>query len=180
MGLGDVGNAFLIVLIFCIIQLFITLSIGLVQLKNDWNKYKCNPGVTPLAGLVGYDPIVTFQECTKEIQGDYMKVFLGPVYDTFETFAEAGNAFTKLLDELKLGVNTQQGSTFNVVEDLGGRLSLVVNGLSNTFITVIDVFGKIGAMITVIFNLMGTVSSLGKALKGDFPGTAFRAITGTK
>ena len=109
-----------------------------------------------------------------------MKTFLGPVYDTFDTFAEAGNVFTSLLDELKLGVNTQQGSTFNVVEDLGGRLSLVVNGLSNTFITVIDVFGKIGAMVTVIFHLMGTVSSLGKALHGDFPGTAFRAITGTK
>ena len=35
-------------------------------------------------------------------------------------------------------------------------------------------------MVTVIFHLMGTISSLGKALSGDFPGTAFRAITGTK
>ena len=180
MGLGDVGNAFLIVLIFCIIQLFITLSIGLVQLKNDWNKYKCNPGITPLAGLVGYDPIVTFQECTKEIQGDYMKVFLGPVYDTFETFAEAGTAFTRLLDELKLGANTQQGSTFNIIDDLGGRLSLVVNGLSNTFITIIDAFGKVGAMVTVIFHLMGSITTLGQALSGDFPGTALRIVSGTK
>ena len=53
MGLGDVGNAFLIVLIFCIIQLFITLSIGLVQLKNDWNKYKCNPPLLEKHGTNG-------------------------------------------------------------------------------------------------------------------------------
>jgi hypothetical protein len=75
MGLGDVGNAFLIVLIFCLIQLFITISIGLVQLRNNWDKYKCNPGVTPFAGIIGYDPVLTFQECTKETQGDFMKCF---------------------------------------------------------------------------------------------------------
>jgi len=180
MGLGDVGNAFLIVLIFCIIQLFITLSIGLVQLRNNWDKYKCNPGVTPFAGLVGYDPVVTFQECTKETQGDFMKSFLSPVYDTFDTFSKAGNAFTKLLDSLKLGLNKQEGSTLDVVGDLGSRLKMLVNGLSNSFISVIDVFGKVGAMISVIYNLMGTVTTLGKALKGDFPGTAFRLVTGTK
>ena len=76
MGLGDIGNAFLIVLIFCLIQLFITLSIGLVQLRNNWDKYKCNPAVTPFAGLIGYDPVITFQECTRETQGDFMKSFL--------------------------------------------------------------------------------------------------------
>ena len=178
MGLGDIGNAFLIVLIFCIIQLFITLSIGLVQLRNNWDKYKCNPGVTPFAGFIGYDPVVTFQECTKETQGDFMNSFLAPVYDTLTTFAEAGNVFTEVLESLKLGLNVQQGSTLNVVEDLGNRLKILINGLSNTFITVTDVFGKISSMMTIVYYIVGTTTTLGKALVGDLPGTAFRTFTG--
>ena len=178
MGLGDIGNAFLIVLIFCLIQLFITLSIGLVQLRNNWDKYKCNPAVTPFAGLVGFDPVITFQECTKETQGDFMKSFLSPVYDTLDTFAEAGNVFTEILESLKLGLNTQEGSTFNVVEDLGNRLNMLISGLSNSFISVADVFGNISSMITVVYYLMSTATTLGEALKKDLPGTAYRTFTG--
>lgn len=178
MGLGDTGNAFLIVLIFCIIQLSITLSIGLVQLRNNWDKYKCNPGVTPFAGLVGFDPVITFQECTKETQGNFMKVFLNPIFNTLNTFSEAGNVFTEVLESLKLGLNTQQGSTFNVVGDLGNRLNMLISGLSNTFINVGDAFGKISSMMTVIYYLMATAVQLGDSLKADLPGVAFRIFTG--
>jgi len=178
MGLGDTGNAFLIVLIFCIIQLFITLSIGLLQIKNNWDKYKCNPGITPFAGLVGFDPVVTFQECTKETQGDFMKSFLSPVYDTLNTFAQAGNVFTEILDSLTLGLNAQEGSTFGAVEDLANRLQMLISGLSNSFISVADVFGKISSMITVVYYIMGTSVTLGKALVADAPGTAYRIFTG--
>ena len=76
MGLSDTGKAFLIVIIFGLIQLSITLSIGLAQLKNNWNKYRCNPLVIPLARLVEEDPIETFRSCTKEIQWDFMKTIL--------------------------------------------------------------------------------------------------------
>ena len=180
MGLGDIGNAFLIVLIFCLIQLSITFSVGLVQLKNNWEKYKCNPGVTPFAGLIGFDPVITFQECTKETQGDFMKSFLSPVYDSLGTFAEVGNVFTEILESLKKSSNTQQATTFNVIGDLGNRLNMLISGLSNTFISVGDVFGKISSMMTVIYNLMATAVQLGDALKGDLPGTAFRTFTGRK
>jgi hypothetical protein len=180
MGLGDVGNAFLIILVFCLIQLSITFSVGLVQLRNNWDKYKCNPGVTPFAGLIGFDPIQTFQECTKETQGTFMKSFLSPVYDTLNSFSEFGSVFTEVLESLKQGTNLQQGTTFNIVEDLGNRLNMLISGLGNTFISVGDVFGKIGAMMTVVYNLMGNAVQLGESLKGDLPGTAFRTFTGKK
>jgi hypothetical protein len=178
MGLGDTGNAFLIVLIFCIIQLSITLSIGLVQLRNNWDEYKCNPGVTPFAGLVGFDPVTTFQECTKETQGTFMNTFLSPIFHTLDTFSEAGNVFTEVLESLKLGLNTQQGSTFNVVEDIGNRLNMLISGLTNSFINVGDVLGKISSMMTVILYLMTTSVQLGDSLRDDLPGTAFRLFTG--
>lgn len=107
-----------------------------------------------------------------------MKSFLSPIYDTLDTFAQAGNVFTEILESLKLGLNTQEGSTFNVVGDLGNRLNMLISGLSNSFISVGDVFGKIGSMITVVYYLVSSITTLGTAIKGDLPGTAFHTFTG--
>lgn len=177
MGLGDTGNAFLIIIIFCLIQLFITLSIGIAQLRNNWEKYKCNPAVLPFAGLVGYDPVTTFQECTKEIQGDFMKSFLDPIYNSLNSFADSGNLFVEILDSLKMGLKVQQGGTFNFIEDLGSRLNILINELSRSFITVSDLFGKVGSMVSVIYYLILTSVKMGEALSKDLPGTIFRQFT---
>ena len=57
---------------------------------------------------------------------------------------------------------------------------MLISGLSNTFINVGDVFGKISSMMTVIYYLLATSVQLGESLKGDLPGTAFRLFTGQK
>ena len=177
MGLSDTGKAFLIVIIFGLIQLSITLSIGLSQLKNNWNKYRCNPLVIPLARLVDEDPIETFQTCTKEIQGDFMKTLLKPIYNSFSYFLDSGNLFVEILESLKTGLVVQHGSTLNVMGDLGKRFNILLVELSKAFITVADLFGKVSSMVTVIFHLINTTVTLGKALKADLPGTAMRALT---
>jgi len=177
MALGDTGNAFLIIIIFCLIQLFIALSIGIAQLRNNWDKYKCNPAVIPFASIAGHDPITTFQDCTKEIQGDFMNSFLEPVYNSLNSFADSGNLFVGILESLKLGLKTQQAGTFNFIEDLGTRLRILISELSRSFITVTDLFGKVGSMVSVIYYLILTSVKLGEALWKDLPGTAIKMIT---
>jgi len=177
MGLSDTGKAFLIVIIFGLIQLSITLSIGLAQLKNNWNKYRCNPLVIPLARLVDEDPIDTFKSCTKEIQWDFMKTILKPIYNSFSHFLDSGNLFVGILESLKTGLVVQHGSTVNVMGDLGKRFNILLVELSKAFITVSDMFGKVASMVTVIFHLINTSVTLGKALEADLPGTAMRALT---
>ena len=172
MGLGDIGSAFLIIIIFCLIQLSITLSIGIAQLRNNWEKYKCNPGVIPFAGLVGHDPVTTFNECTKETLSGFMGTFLDPIYTSLNSFADSGNLFVGILESLKLGLNVQQGGTLNFIEDLGVRLNILINELSRSFITVSDLFGKVGAMVSVIYYLILTSAKMGDALCRDLPGTA--------
>jgi hypothetical protein len=177
MGLSDTGKAFLIVIIFGLIQLSITLSIGLAQLKNNWNKYRCNPLVIPLARLVDEDPIDTFKTCTKEIQWDFMKTILKPIYNSFSHFLDSGNLFVGILESLKTGLVVQHGSTLNVMGDLGKRFNILLVELSKAFITVSDMFGKVASMVTVIYYLINTSVALGKALEADLPGTAMRALT---
>jgi hypothetical protein len=177
MGLSDTGKAFLIVIIFGLIQLSITLSIGLAQLKNNWNKYRCNPLVIPLAGLVDEDPIETFRACTKEIQWDFMKTILKPIYNSFTYFLDSGNLFVGILESLKTGLNVQHGSTLNMMTSLGTRFNILLVELSRAFITVSDMFGKVASMVTVIFYLITTSVKLGDALNRDIPGTVMRVLS---
>ena len=176
MGLSDTGKAFLIVIIFSLIQLSITLSIGLTHLKNNWNKYRCNPLVIPLAGLVEEDPSVTFTECTKEIQFDFMKTILKPIYNSFSYFLESGNLFVGILEKLKTGLVVQNVSTLTTFSDLGARFNILVNELGNSFLTVTDLFGKVSSTVTIIYYLITTSARLGEALGKDLPGTVMKAL----
>ena len=176
MGLGDTGSAFLIIIIFCLIQLSITLSIGIAQLRNNWEKYKCNPGVIPFASLVGHDPVTTFNECTKETLSGFMGSFLDPIFTSLNSFADSGNLFVGILESLKLGLNVQQGGTLSFIEDLGVRLNILITELSRSFITVSDLFGKVGSMVSVIYYLILTSVKMGEALSRDLPGTGLRTI----
>jgi len=180
MASSDIGNAFLIITIFGLIQLAITLSIGLSQLKNNWTKYRCNPLVIPLAGMVDEDPIETFNECTKEIQAASMEGFLQPIYVALDQFLESGNLFVGILESLKTGLVVQHGSTLNIMEDIGVRFNMLLTELSKAFITVTDMFGKVSSMITVIFYLVTTSVKLGHALNNDLPGTVFHAVAGNE
>lgn len=177
MALSDTGKAFLIVIIFGLIQLAVTLSIGLAQLKNNWTKFRCNPLAIPLAGLVDEDPIETFNECTREIQSASMRTFLQPIYIALDQFLESGNLFVGILESLKTGLVVQHGSTLNIMEDLGIRFNILLSELSIAFITVTDLFGKVSSMITVIYYLVRTSVTLGEALSADLTGTVFRALT---
>jgi hypothetical protein len=177
MGLSDTGKAFLIVIIFGLIQLSITLSIGLARLKKNWNKYRCNPLVIPLAHLVDEDPIETFKTCTKEIQWDFMKTILKPIYNSFSHFLDSGNLFVGILESLKTGLVIQHGSTLNVMGDLGKRFNILLVQLSLAFITVSDMFGKVSSMVSVIFYLITTSVKVGEALNADLPGTVIRVLS---
>ena len=176
MGIGDLGNAFLIVLIFAMIQLFITVITSLAQFKKIWNAYKCNPAIMPFASLMGHDPASVFKECTEETQSSFMSIFLDPIYSSLQTFSETGNIFIGILDSLQIGLNDQQSESLNIVGDIGARVQVFSTNLNKTFITVADTVSKIGGFMTIIFYLLQTSVDIGKALDRDAPGHILRIL----
>ena len=176
MGLGDLGNAFLIVLIFALLQLFITIITSLAEFKKVWNTYKCNPAIMPFATLLGHDPTTVFQECTAETQASFMSVFLDPIYTSLESFSDSGNIFLGLLDSIQIGLNDQQGQSFNIVRTIGDRVNVFSSNLNTTFITVSDTIVKLSGMMTIIYYLLQTTVQLGNALNKDAPGFVLQEL----
>jgi hypothetical protein len=176
MGLGDLGNAFLIVIIFALIQLFVTALTSLAQFKKVWEAYKCNPAIMPFASLMGFDPTTVFRECTQETQESFMSVFLEPIYTSLQSFSESGNMFLGILDSLQIGLNTQQLDSLNIVGNVGDRVNMFSTNLNKTFITVSDTVSKIGGFLSIIFYLLQTTVNLGTALDRDAPGVILKTL----
>jgi len=60
----------------------------ITEVKENWQKYRCDPSVMPLAGFVGpegTDTVGNFSECLASSSGDLMGTFLAPLKATSKT-----------------------------------------------------------------------------------------------
>ncbi len=119
------------ILMYTLIVLIITIStiiIGLRHIiKNDWEKYRCNPAIIPFAGLFGYDPTKTFTECIGMTAKESSNEVITPYGDLFSIV---------------------QSTASNMGESLGDMravISKMTDSFSNNINSVFRKFGNIGA-----------------------------------
>ena len=151
MGLGDLGNVVIILLIFMFLHLIIALSIGISTIKNNWDEYKCNPAVMPFADIFGHDTRENYEECVKSVQIDFMSSFLDPIFGSLEIFASMGNSFLETFEDIKLFGLSVDGSIGEVFNTMTNKIKNMGNELSRMYIVIIDTFGNLFSIFTVIF-----------------------------
>lgn len=154
MVLGDLGNVVIILIIFALLHLMIALSIGISVIKNNWDDYKCNPGIMPFADIFGKDTKENYEECVKDIQVNFMSSFLDPVFSSLEIFSSMGNDFLRTFDDIKLfgiDIDTNIGSIFST---LTGKIKNMTNEMATMYITIIDTFGNLSSVITVMYYMV--------------------------
>lgn len=176
MGSSDLTNAIIILVIFASMHLFLTISIGIARIKNNWEEYKCKPGVIPFASVFGYNTIDNFNQCVEDLQANYMGIFLEPIYGTLNSMSSMGGIFTHLFENIKGGLLGQHLQTLNVKEDVINRTSNVLTEINVIFISIVDSFSKIAGIITVLFQLMVAGIETGESVWNELPGTVIRKI----
>lgn len=176
MSSSDIANAIIIIVIFAIMQLSITLSIGIARIKKNWEEYKCNPAIIPFAGIFGHDALETFNQCILTSQSDFMSTFLDPIYSSIFSLIENGNIMRDMFQFLKIGLNTNQLATMDLAEEIGARVKKLITALNNIFIRVNDVFGKLQTTITYAFYMIESIIEASKASWQELPGTVIRAL----
>lgn len=178
MGLGDLGNVVLIIFIFMLLHLFLALSIGMANVNRNWNKYKCNPGIMPFAGFFGHDPKKNLNECIKLTQVDFMSAFLDPIYTSLNHFANTGQIFASVFEDIKLFGMNQQMETIDLGKVIRSRAMGAMNSLNVMFLNLKNTFGQLNSAITVIFYIMqGSIKTVETADR-NLPGTLIGILGG--
>jgi len=88
MKFSDMAMSLLIILLFTI-GFSVCVMLGkITEVKENWEKYRCDPSVMPLAGFVGpegTDTVGNFSECLASSSGDLMGAFMAPLKATSNT-----------------------------------------------------------------------------------------------
>jgi len=178
MSLGDLGNGIFILFIFTLLHLLMSLSIGISNIKNNWDKYKCNPGIMPFAPVFGHDTLDNFNECVKVTQVGFMQTFLAPIYQSLYYFAQNGAKFTEIFEDLKVFGNIQDSAMGDFTSTVKTRLYSIVHEINKVYINIVDTFSKLGSTITVLFYTIQSGILIAGAAWENLPGTLMRLAGG--
>ena len=148
------------IFIICIFLICKSIGIALSKLedvKQNWDEYKCSPGIIPIAGLFGHDPTENFSECIQTMQSDYMGQLLKPMMSNVLVINDIAGGLTSTID-------TVRTSTAGIV----GSMSGITGGLSANFGNIQVEFIRFATNLRDTFaKLGGTVSTIMHATKGS-------------
>ena len=174
---GDMGSAIVIIFIFSLLHTLLAASIGISNIKNNWEYYKCNPAIIPFAEVFGHDVGKNFNECVKKTQVDYMKVFLQPIYASLNYFVENGKTLTNSFEQLKYLGNIQGESSQSFVDDAKYRLYNISDSANRIFIGISDTFNKLTSSMMVLYYVVQSTILAGKSAWNELPGTFIKIGT---
>jgi len=175
---GDLGSAVVIIFIFSILHLVIAISIGISNIKNNWEYYKCNPAIIPFASVFGHDVGTNFNECVQRTQVNFMSSFLDPIYQSLSYFAQNGGVFADMFEKLKLHGNNQNDSMNEFSIDGAGRLWKLSEGANLIFNEINNTFSTLTSSVVAIENVITSVLVGGRSAWNELPGTFIRLATG--
>ena len=168
----------LVILIFCLIHILLTLSIGISHVKKNWESYKCNPMIMPFAGIFGKDPVENSKACLKNLQIDFMSGFLSPVFRSLNELSGFGAEFADMFDGLKGIANLNQMLTLDMFSDLGNRMSSLGTGFGST---ITDFNQGLTRAFSLISSVNYAVASLVESAQWggkELPGTMWKLVSG--
>jgi len=175
MGLtGDLGSVVIIIFIITLVNVFLALSIGLSNVQNNWQKYKCNPLVMPFASFFGYDPITNFDQCIQTQQSTYMQNFLNPIYSSLEQVAQQGAIFTQLFESNKELALYNQDTITSLSGNVNERINAIINESLLLYNNISDTFSKLASTITIFYYSMKGFINISDAAWQELPGTIIR------
>jgi len=127
------------------------------KIEEDWPKYKCQPGIIPLAGYFGKDTLQNFTECIGEIQGGFMDIFLGPLKKAITSLGNIGSGIVDSINTLRKMFSFLTDALLRIFGDLYGLINNVVIRFQQMITSLKDIMMKmVGVFFTLIMGIQGT------------------------
>tara|TARA_B100000795_G_scaffold253967_3_gene224509 strand:+ start:176 stop:973 length:798 start_codon:yes stop_codon:yes gene_type:complete len=124
------------------------------KIEKDWPKYKCQPGIIPLAGFFGKDTLQNFTECIGDIQGGFMDLFLGPLKTMMKSLGDIGNGIMNSINSLRQMFKFLTdalikifGRIFGLINNIIISFQKIVNSLKDLLMKLVGVFYTLLMMI---------------------------------
>ena len=180
MNINDITNSFLIIFIFCVINIITVFAIGIDKIKKDWGKYKCLPYVMPFSKTLspdGTSASETFKECTDSILKNTMTTIFAPMYKLLDSITEISDKLSSYMELFANLGNYFQNNFLSAFSNVSDMVRKFLIGFSGIAITTQDLINKLMGIIYVIINIMMGMNFTINSLWNGLPGEIVRAVT---
>lgn len=167
MKFSDFVLSFLILLIFGILLVSGVILTKILEIKNNWNKYKCNPMIMPFASYFGHDPVENFTYCIAETQKDLMQYFLAPLTYALGKAGSLGSALVGDLQNMRSMFNVGFLDFGNILDSFFGAINMFKTIFITFVVNIGDVISKItGAIVSILYTFAGVSFSAASIVDG--------------
>jgi len=154
----DVMSSILIIFVFIVVFVGLYIASLAKKIEENWPKYKCQPGIIPLAGFFGKDTLKNFTECIGDIQSGFMDQLLGPMKKAMSSLGNIGNGLMGSINTLRQMFKFLTdvlfkifGQLFGLITNLIIRFQTMMNSLRDIMMKMVGVFYTLAMMLNGTF-----------------------------
>ena len=172
----DLVLTILIISIFFGLYAFNIFLIGKKNIESNWVKYRCNPIFMPFASFFNQDTNANFSYCIQNMQSTSMPKFLEPLNYINEIFVSILGDTEQSIQQIRKFINQIRNFTKKIISSVMGIFLNIFIEIQRLIITVIDLFGRLLAMMTVTGGIVGGSTLLANSVWEGPPGQTVRQI----
>ncbi len=162
----------IIILIIAIITITYYFVINRLQnIRNNWNKNKCNPLYFPFISIINPDPNIdpntqiseNLKECIHTTIKKTSKSFTNGVFSTFNHLLNFSSVFNTMYSNVMAFFNSMIDLLIQIVTIIMQAIVSILVGITHYLITVKSLFNKLVASIITVFYIIIHVFNIGMA-----------------
>lgn len=124
--LWDVSNGIMVILLGILLAYIIILGLSQFasykKVKDNWNEYRCSPGVMPFASFYGFDANENFNFCLGKIFNLHAGPSVSSFTSMFKSLASVLTILISSLNSMRLAVGTLGGGINVIFQEFADRI----------------------------------------------------------
>ena len=138
MSSSDLFTSVLIFTIFVALCISNALASGIKNIENNWMKYRCNPGIIPVASFFGHNTQENFMYCIQNTQSGYMKYLMVPFNYILSLVGTVAGQLVKNIQDIREFINKLRERILRVIQDLFGVILNILIAFQKIIISMRD------------------------------------------
>jgi len=155
------------------------LNTGVQNMQDNWALYRCNPIMMPFAGYIAPDGTTTqdnFSFCIQNIMSSFAPTITQPFSYLQNMTLEMVNSINTSTEKSTDASSSMKSSIGGIFENIYSIFLNVIVEFNIIVIKLIDVQGKITAIIATVLYIMTTVMYTFESMWDGVPGAMIKAI----
>ena len=146
---------------FIILNIIILYFGSIAEIKQNWPKYKCNPGYFPLYPILSNDMSADFTGCIQNITYEFTPELLAPINYITGELSKLGLGFMQGVRDMFSYIRDKVTGVFNMI--FGIFINLIIE-FTKIGISLKDMMAKqVGILFVVFYLIQGSITTMSAA-----------------